>query len=236
MSSQPLPRISENIAALRERIANAAVRSGRATGDVTLVAVVKYVNADLTRAVVEAGCFDLGESRPQSLWAKASEIDDPRVRWHMIGHLQRNKARRTAEIASLIHSGDSLRLLNELNQIGRSIGRSVPTLLEVNISGDTTKHGFAPDSMEPQLANLAALNHLAIRGLMAMASLEGDADDARREFARLRQLRDRLQVNCPPQISLVDLSMGMSGDFEQAIEEGATIVRVGSALFEGLDT
>lgn len=235
MSSQPLSRISENIAALRERIASAAVRSGRVAADVTLVAVVKYVDADLTRAVVEAGCFDLGESRPQSLWAKSSAIDDPRVRWHMIGHLQRNKARRTAEIASLIHSGDSLRLLSELNQIGRAIGRPVPTLLEVNISGDATKHGFAPDDLEPHLADFAALEHVTIRGLMAMASLEGDADDARREFARLRQLRDRLQVNCPPQISLAELSMGMSDDFEQAIEAGATIVRVGSALFEGLD-
>jgi len=135
---------------------------------------------------------------------------------------------------SLIHSVDSLRLAQAIDQSAAKSNRRIPALLEVNISADPAKHGFAPAEIQPLLQPLAALDHLEIRGLMAMASPEGELDAARRQFAALRQLRDGLRSVAPPGIKLAELSMGMSGDFEIAIEEGATIVRLGSALFEGI--
>ncbi len=200
--------------------------------------VTKTVDAKIAQMLVAAGCRDLGESRPQELWAKAAAIQDPSpenaVRWHMIGHLQRNKVRRTLPLVSLIHSVDSLRLLEEIDREAHTLQRPAAVLLEVNISGDHTKHGFRPNEVEPQLPEMARFEHVAIRGLMCMASREGDLPQARREFAALRELRDRLQRSAPPNIRLAELSMGMSGDYEIAIEEGATLVRVGSALFEGI--
>jgi pyridoxal phosphate enzyme (YggS family) len=228
-------RIVQNVQAVRERIAAAARACGRAADDITLVAVTKYVGIDEVRALIAAGCLDLGESRPQELWRKAEEIADPRVHWHLVGHLQRNKARRTLPVASLVHSVDSLRLLAAIDEESRSLSRKSEVLLEVNVSGDATKHGFATEEMSAVVGQLTGFPHVRVRGLMTMASREGDLDVARRDFARLRTLRDELQSDAPPGIELAQLSMGMSGDLEAAIAEGATIVRVGSALFEGLD-
>lgn len=228
-------RIARNLAEVRERIAAAAAASGRNVDDVSLVAVTKYVDAATTRLLVEAGCRDLGESRPQSLWDKAAALANCDVRWHMIGHLQRNKVRRTLPLVHLLHSGDSLRLLSEIDAEAAALAAPLSVLLEVNISGDSSKHGFAPTEMEPLLAHLQSLRRLDIRGLMAMAGLEGDAAQARRDFAALRELRDRLRTAWHGRFALDELSMGMSGDFEAAIAEGATIVRIGSALFEGVD-
>jgi PLP dependent protein len=227
-------RITDNLAEIRERIAAAAARSGRPAEHVTLVAVTKYAGARAAREVIAAGCHDLGESRPQELWSKAGELADLPIRWHLIGHLQRNKVERTLPIVSLIHSVDSRRVAAAVDQTTQSLGRAVPILLEVNISGDRSKHGFQPDEMPAALPEIAAMGHVRIRGLMAMAGHEGDLDAARRDFARLRELRDRLRQLLPDGASLDELSMGMSGDFEAAIEEGATIVRIGSALFEGV--
>jgi PLP dependent protein len=226
--------IQANLHAVRECIAAAAVRSGRAASAVTLVGVTKYVDTALARLLVEAGLKDLGESRPQELWTKAEALADVQPIWHLIGHLQRNKVKRTLPITSLIHSADSLRLLDEISREAVALNVPADVLLEVNISGDATKNGFAPDEIEPLLSQIAALPLVQVRGLMTMASREGDESRARREFAALRELRDRLAANCPPNIVLRELSMGMSGDYEIAIEEGATIVRVGSALFTGL--
>jgi pyridoxal phosphate enzyme (YggS family) len=227
-------RLADNIASVRDRIATAAARSARHANQVQLIAVTKYVDAQLTAALLDAGCLDLGESRPQDLWHKAEAIQRPEVRWHLIGHLQRNKVRRTLPIVSLIHSGDSLRLLTELDDQEQVRQKPLPVLLEVNVSGDETKHGFQPAEMEQVFTAALGLSHLQIRGLMTMASREGDLDSARREFAQLRKIRDRLQTASPHAQQLRELSMGMSGDFEIAIEEGATMVRVGSALFEGI--
>lgn len=229
-------RIAENVQRVRERIAAAAARSGRMAEQIRLVAVTKYVGAAEARALIEAGCRDLGESRPQELWRKAEELAGQQVRWHMIGHLQRNKLARTLPLASLIHSGDSLRLLEAIDaeNLSRTAAPS-PVLLEVNVSGDATKHGFAPDELEGLAESLARLRGIDLRGLMAMAGREGSLDDARREFAQMRALRDRLRTAWGGRWQLDELSMGMSGDYEAAIEEGATLVRVGSALFEGLE-
>lgn len=227
-------RIAENLRGVRERIALAAARSGRRAEDVTLVGVTKYVNADAATALALAGCQDLGESRPQELWAKATALAARNVRWHVIGHLQRNKVRRTLPYVSLLHSLDSVTLAGELSEEAVRIGRPIPSLLEVKIAADATKHGVPPDEVAAALDSIAKLPGIELRGLMAMASLEGGDDAARRDFAALRRLRDALAATCPDGVSLGELSMGMSGDYEIAIEEGATLVRVGSALFEGI--
>ena len=228
-------RILDNLSQVRGRIAAAAERSGRTADAITLVAVTKYSNAATARALVEAGCADLGEARPQELWQKAAELADLGVRWHLIGHLQRNKLERTLPLVALVHSADSWRLVEALDAGAAQLGRRVPILLEVNISGDVAKHGFRPEELEPRLEALAGLAHLDVRGLMGMSGLESDVDTTRREFAALRGLGERLRGASAGRLTLPELSMGMSGDFEAAIEEGATIVRVGSALVEGVE-
>jgi hypothetical protein len=227
------PRIAENLDRVRARMAAAAAHAGRDPATVRLVAVTKYVGPEAIRALVEVGCTDLGESRPQQLWDRAAALSGLPIRWHMIGHLQRNKVRRTAPLVDMVHSVDSLRLIAELDAAAGQCGRRLPILLEVNVSGEAAKDGLAAVEVEPLLPQLAGYGHVEVRGLMCMAGLEGDLDAARRQFAALRSLGQRLARNCPPGVRLDELSMGMSGDFEAAIEEGATIVRIGSALFEG---
>ncbi len=227
-------RLGENLAAIRERIAAAASRSGRSPASVRLVGVTKYVDASLARLLADGGLCDLGESRPQELWAKAAALADLPVRWHLIGHLQRNKIRRTLPLFALLHSADSLRLLGELDREGMSLGSPAQVLIEVNVSGDAAKHGAKPEELERLLIDAAALPSVRVRGLMTMAALEGGVERARRDFAALRDLRECVRSKAPLEVDLAELSMGMSGDYEAAIEEGATIVRVGSALFENL--
>ena len=228
-------RIAENVTQVRGTIADAAQRSGRSASDVKLVAVVKSVGEAEARALVAADCHDLGESRPQQLWQRAEALQELSVRWHLIGHLQRNKVRRTLPHVELIHSGDRLSVIEAIDNESRAADRRMPLLIEVNISGDEAKHGFHPDEIAPLLPRLDELAHVEIRGMMAMAAREGGRPRARRDFANLRELRDRLCADCPDKISLDELSMGMSGDYEVAVEEGATIVRVGTALFAGID-
>ncbi len=237
MSNSP-EWLQKNVAEVRSRMAAAAARAGRRASDVRLVAVTKYVGPDEIRALVAAGCADLGESRPQQLWDRAAELRDLPVRWHIIGHIQRNKVERTLPLVAMVHSVDSLRLADAIAAAAGRLDRTVPVLLEVNVSREQAKQGFAPEEIGPRpgvpgaLRRLIELPHIEIRGLMCMAGLEGGGEEARREFAGLRTLRDRLQASCPATVRLDELSMGMSGDYEIAIEEGATIVRIGSALFE----
>ncbi len=224
-------RIAENLADIRRRIAEAAARSRRSADAVTLVGVTKYVGEAEIRALVAAGCTELGESRPQQLWEKAESLADLPLRWHMIGHLQRNKVRRTLPVVEVVHSADSPRLITAIDHAAGELSLRMPILLEVNVSGEAAKHGFAPHAVEPFLDELAGYRNVEVLGLMCMAGLTSGLDGARAEFAELRQLRDRLRGNRPEAVKLDELSMGMSGDYEIAIEEGATIVRVGSALF-----
>jgi hypothetical protein len=198
------------------------------------VAVTKYVGTPEVRALVEAGCRLLGESRPQELGEKAEALSGLPIRWHLIGHLQRNKVRRTLPLVEMIESVDSLRLAAAIDRIAGELSLALPILLEVNVSGEPAKHGFQPAELEECLAELAGYGSVEVRGLMCMAGLEGSPEAARTDFAGLRQLRDHLRERCPEGIVLEDLSMGMSGDYEVAIEEGATIVRIGSALFRGV--
>lgn len=229
-------RLCSNLAAVRGRIAEACRRAGRVVGDVTLVGVTKYVSADLAMQLWEAGCHDLAESRPQALWAKADALATlvPAPRWHLVGHLQRNKVRRTLPLLGLLHSLDSRRLLETLDAEARAGGRPCEVLVEVNLAGDPERTGLPADEVAPLLEAAAACTHVRVRGLMGMASVPEGAATSRRQFAQLRELRDRLRPVVPPPVSLDELSMGMSEDFEEAILEGATLVRVGSALWEGV--
>jgi pyridoxal phosphate enzyme (YggS family) len=228
-------RIASNYKTILNRAAAAATEAGRSPSDVTVVAVTKYVPTELVRPLIDAGCTDLGESRPQQLWQKVAELSDcADLRWHLIGHLQRNKVARTVECADLIHSVDSTRLLQAIDK-NASAEKPQDILLEVNISGDVAKHGFGADQLATLLPSLANYPHVRVRGLMAMAALRGGVDRAQQDFCALRALRDELATQTDDPSQLQELSMGMSRDFDVAIAEGATIVRVGSALFEGCD-
>ena len=227
-------QFKENLADVQARIADAADRSGRRAEDVLLVAVTKYVDADTTRQLIDAGATCLGENRPQVLEEKAESLEGLDINWHMIGNLQRNKIRRTLPLATLIHALDRDKLVNAIAKEAAVQDRTVRCLLEVNVSGEASKHGYAPEKVSAAIERIAALPSIRLEGLMCMASLDGNDDDARRQFASLRELRDAHTNMNSDNIDLRELSMGMSGDFEIAIEEGATIVRVGSALFHGI--
>ena len=232
-------QVRANLAAVRGRVEDACRRAGRDPAAVRIVGVTKYVKADLARMLLESGCIDLAESRPQSLWEKADALADAALqpRWHLVGHLQRNKIRRTLPILSLLHSLDSQRLLDSLNAEAALAGRVCDVLVEVNLAGDPARTGLAEADVAPLVEAVCKLEHVRVRGLMGMASVpEGPAaaETARRQFARLRELRDQLQQRVATAAVLDELSMGMSDDYEEAILEGATLVRIGSALWEGV--
>ncbi len=226
--------VRDNLARVRDAIDAACRAAGRSPAEVRLVGVTKTVSARLAGMLVEAGCVDVGEGRPQGLWEKAASL--PEARFHLVGRLQRNKVRRTLPLLTLLHSLDSLRLLEEIRAQASATGRVCEALLEVNLAGDPGRGGVAPEGIAELLAAADATGGaVRVRGLMGMASVpgpDGPHDLARRQFAGLRALRDRHAADHP---GLVELSMGMSGDFPEAILEGATIVRVGSALWEGLE-
>jgi pyridoxal phosphate enzyme (YggS family) len=230
-------RCRRNVLAVRERVEEACRRAGRSSDEVTVIAVTKYVGPEIARLLHEAGCQDLAESRPQSLWAKAEALAGlmPPPRWHLVGPLQRNKIRRTLPLVSLLHSLDSPRLLEALEAEGAAAGITCRALVEVNLAGDPGRTGVGEADVASIVAAAAMTPHVEVVGLMGMASVpDGDASAARREFERLRKLRDRLRAAVPGGEKLVELSMGMSGDFAEAIAEGATLVRIGSAFFEGV--
>lgn len=232
--TEQFQHISDNLARVRERIALAAASVNRDPNEITLIGVSKYVGVAESSALLNAGCLDLGESRPQQLWEKAVAPELASARWHLVGHLQRNKVRRTLPVVQLIHSVDSWRLLKAIDQCARDLGQMTRVLLEVNCSGDSAKHGLTADGLRRLLPSLAELKHVTVCGMMTMAALEGGPDIAERNFTTLRDLRDSVQSECPPGTELAELSMGMSQDFEAAIRAGATLLRIGSILFEGM--
>ncbi len=227
-------KLVDRVTAVEERLAAACRRAGRNRADVTLLCVTKSVSPTVAAALYALGQADLGESRPQELWRKAAVLP-PGVRWHLIGHLQRNKVEETLPLVHLIHSVDSQRLLEALEANASKRRLTVPVLLEVNASREAQKHGFAPEGVPDLLPGLEKLRHVEVHGFMTMAALEGDPELARSTFASLRRLRDWLAGRVEPPHRLEHLSMGMTHDFEVAVEEGATIVRIGTALFDGLE-
>ncbi len=226
MSEESIATRWENVV---ERVATAAKTCGRAPEEVLIIGVTKYVGLNQTRQLYEAGCRDFGESRPQSLWEKAEALSEFLIRWHLIGHLQRNKSRRTLPLVHCIHSVDSLRLAKQLEFDASELQLTIPILLEANVSGDANKTGMNPKELPKIASEIVELPHLRITGLMGMAGLA--KDEPRSDFAAIRELRDQLQTTLGPTVQLDQLSMGMSGDFEAAIQEGSTMIRVGSILF-----
>lgn len=218
------------LAEVQQRLAAACARAGRDPAAVTLVAVSKTQPAAAVAELVALGVRDFGESRVQE--AKAKIPDCPgHLRWHLIGHLQTNKARDAVAFFDLIHSVDSLRLAEELQRQAEKLARRVRVLLEVNVAGEATKFGWRPDALLAELAAVNALPRLEIHGLMGMAPWSPDPERARPVFRRLRELRAECEQRLGAPLPV--LSMGMSGDFEVAVEEGSTLVRVGTALFGG---
>jgi pyridoxal phosphate enzyme (YggS family) len=223
--------LQDRLTLIDERLRQAAARSGRRREDVTLVAVTKTVTSEVAAILPELGVLDLGESRPQELWRKAAAI--PSARWHMIGHLQRNKIERTLPLVKLIHSVDSLHRLQAIEEEAAKRGLQPAVLLEVNVSGETTKQGLAPEELPGLMPYVAGLKQVRVAGLMTMAPLAEDLEQTRPVFAGLRKLRDQFRDAVAGQ-AITELSMGMSNDYEIAVEEGATLVRIGTALFEGI--
>jgi PLP dependent protein len=219
--------LRDRIASVRSRIAAACSRTGRDPGGVTLVAVTKTVSSRVASFLPGLGISDLGENRPQELWKKAAAV--PQARWHLIGHLQRNKVEKTLPLVAMIHSVDSARLLDAL----AACGKKVSVLLEVNCSREAAKGGFAPGDLPALVDKLASLGDVKVEGLMTMAAYDIAPEACRPTFAELRALRDDLRRRTG--LALPHLSMGMSNDFEVAVEEGATLVRIGTILFEGLN-
>lgn len=222
--------IRANVAAVRERIARAAARAGRSPASVTLVAVCKTFPRVYADLVVAAGVPDIGENRVQEAREKYGTGRPPGARLHLVGTLQSNKAKLAVELFDLIHSVDRLDLALLLNRLGERRGRAIDALIEVNVSGEPSKHGFAPDELLAALPSLAPLPYVHWRGLMTIAPLGSGAEGARPYFAQLAELRARCE-EIAGRDSFPELSMGMTDDFEVAIEEGATIVRIGRALF-----
>ena len=223
--------IARNLAAVRRRIDAAAQRAGRSPADITLVAVSKTFSADDVRAAAAAGQRHFGENRVQEGLDKIASLRELDLEWHLIGHLQTNKSNKAAEGFGWIESVDRLELVTRLSAAAASNARSIRVLLQVDLAGEATKHGASED----ELANLAraaiSAPGLDVRGLMIVPPFPEQAEASRPWFARLRALRDRLVEQGFPAERLRELSMGMSQDFEVAIEEGATIVRVGTAVF-----
>lgn len=233
-----LDRLRANWQGVQARVAESCAKYGRNGQEVTILGVTKYVDVELTRALMEVGCRAIAESRPQSLWQKRQQLQDHPAsmdsQWHLIGHLQRNKVKRTLSVVDCIQTVDSMRLAEEIEQQAGELGKQITVLLEINISQDSSKTGLAPSDVMPLVDFCAKASHLELVGLMGMSTLGGSESSIRSEFASLRILRDSIQQKVP-RLDLRHLSMGMSGDFEQAIAEGATMVRIGSALFEGLE-
>jgi pyridoxal phosphate enzyme (YggS family) len=217
-----LETIRHNLDAVRERIAAAAARAGRRPEDILLIGVSKTVPVERVRLGVEAGLLALGENRVQEAKEKIKVLGRP-VPWHLIGQLQTNKARDALELFDVIHSLDRLELAREIERRAAARGRVVETLLEVNVAAEPSKSGVAPDAVEPTLEAIGGMTHVRVRGLMAVPPIVERAEETRRWFEMLRGLAARH--------GLKELSMGMSADFEVAIEEGATMVRVGTAIF-----
>jgi len=220
-------RIRENLLRVTERIEKATRRAGRSPGEIKLVAVSKTVDAGRIREAIEAGVSILGENYVQEAQKKIEEIGKP-VPWHFIGHLQSNKAKVAVRLFDAVHCVDSLPLAEDLNRRAQQADRKMPVMIEVNLSGETTKFGTEEEKVMTLAQAILKLDHLSLDGLMTMPPYFDDPGMSRPYFVQLRALKERLAAGGIP---LKDLSMGMSNDFEVAIEEGATYVRVGTAIF-----
>ncbi|MDH7485453.1 MAG: YggS family pyridoxal phosphate-dependent enzyme [Anaerolineae bacterium] len=224
-----IAEIEANLQSVRERIAAAAGRAGRDAAEIMLVAVTKTQPVEVIRAAYELGLRDFGENRVEEAESKFHRLPED-IRWHMVGHVQSRKAAQAVRPYVLVHSVDSLKLARRLDRFAAEAGRRLPILLEVNVSGEASKYGLRPEEVAATVEAMRGFAHLQLQGLMTMAPIVPDPEDARPVFAALRELRGRLAVRFPD-LDRQHLSMGMSDDFEVAVEEGATILRIGRAIF-----
>jgi len=220
--------IAANLERVRATIAEAERKSGRAAGSVELVAVTKTHSAEVVQAAVDAGQLLFGENRVQEAKAKIPELPS-KLRWHLIGHLQSNKARPALTLFEMIHGVDSIDLLQHLNRVAGDLGVFPRVLLEVNVAGESSKFGFPPQELLSEVESIVQIDRLQIEGLMTIPPLAAAPDHSRKYFVQLRELRDRLEREF--KFPLPHLSMGMTADYGVAVEEGATLVRVGTAIF-----
>lgn len=226
--------IRSRVAAIQSRIQSACRRAGRAGSEVRIVAVTKTFSSTVLLRAVEAGVTDFGENRVQELTQKAAEVrgevQGGSITWHMIGHLQRNKARDVVQAVDMFHALDSVRLATELNRRAEDGGRVLPCMIQINTSGEGSKSGISPTDVDDFVSKVRDFGFIMPRGFMTIAAPADDPEQVRHEFRALRKIRDQ-QAAANSMLSLDYLSMGMSQDFEVAIEEGATHVRIGSAIF-----
>ena len=220
--------IAKDLERVREQIVQAAARAGRVAEEIELVAITKTHLAEKVREAIEAGQILFGESRVQEARAKIPGLPS-NLRWHFVGHLQKNKIRHALPLFEMIHSVDSLGLAQEINRIAEEQGMHPRVLLEVNVAGEGSKFGFKSETLRAEMESLLALPRLSILGLMTIPPLAKEAEASRKYFVQLRELRERLQTEF--HVDLAQLSMGMTNDYSVAVEEGATLVRVGTAIF-----
>ncbi len=223
--------ISDALQIVKDRIAQAAKRSGRNPEDVSLVAVSKQVPAELIVQARQAGQTCFGENKMQEAREKISHLGEQEYQWHFIGHLQKNKVKYLFDGFDLFHSLDSLELAEAIQKEASRRNSSIAALVQVNISGEESKSGVAPEELEKLLIDLSRLDKIKVKGLTTIPPQNPDPEDARKYFAQLRALRDKMESLNIENIQLSDLSMGMTHDYEVAVEEGATLVRVGTAIF-----
>ena len=222
--------VRERCEGIKERVARAALRSGRDPSEIRLVAAVKSVPVGRVLEAVEAGVEMLGENYVQEAQRLRERIEQP-VQWHMIGHLQSKKARQAVRLFDVIETVDRVKIVSELQRSAKLEGKRLDVLVQVDLAGETTKSGAKADQVLELIEEVKACENLCCVGLMTLPPLFDDPEGARPTFAELRRLRDRIQPLVPSGVELKELSMGMSGDFEVAVEEGATLVRIGTALF-----
>lgn len=220
--------IEDNISRVRERISTAAIRSGRSPDEVTLIAVTKTVSLDRINQAIAAGVTNFGENYVQEAKEKIDAVQNDRIQWHFIGHLQTNKAKHAVHLFDWLHCLDSIKLICELNHRASIAGRVIPCLIEINLAGEESKFGTEEAHILELAEEVTRCSHLSLKGLMTMPPYAEDPERSRSFFIALRKLKEKLHDH---HITAPDLSMGMSADFEVAIEEGATFVRVGRAIF-----
>jgi pyridoxal phosphate enzyme (YggS family) len=221
-------KIAENLHAVLANIAESERMSGRPAGSVELLAVSKTHSAEVVREAVDAGQVLFGENRIQEAKAKIPDLP-AKLRWHLIGHLQSNKIRQALPLFEMIHGVDSVDLLDEIQRISGDLGLFPRILLQVNVAGESSKFGFKPESLLAEVERVTRADRVQVEGLMTIPPLASNPENSRKYFVQLRQLRDRLEMEF--RFPLPQLSMGMSGDYRIAVEEGATLVRVGTAIF-----
>ena len=227
-------KLTKQIDSVKARIKKAAEKTGRDQSKITLLCVVKEASLDDIVKAVEYGLVDIGENRIQNAVSRRSSVLGTYefLRWHFIGHLQKNKAKKAVRLFDLIHSVDSIELAEELDKHSKEIGKVQDILLQINVSGEDTKFGLPPEKAEDFVKKISDLKHMRLNGLMTMAPYSDNPEDSRPHFQELRKLLVYLSQYNDNNVKMSSLSMGMSGDFEVAVEEGADIVRIGSAIFK----